>query len=180
MTVKKGDHTMKNKKTVTILLIVSGVLTLGVCAVMNLYLIPAIESSTQGIRCFDMNFGYSYEKASQFLSLLSEEGRRLYLTRQLPLDFFYPVAYGLFFALLLKVLTGKNTKLMALPVLLAVFDYAENICVCRMLKADPLPSALVAVSSAATILKTVLMYLCILLILILLIRRIVAAKKRRG
>ena len=168
-----------NKKTAIVLLIVSGVLTLGICAVMNLYLIPAIESSTQGIRCFDMNFGYSYEKATQFVSLLSEEGRRVYLTRQLPLDFFYPIAYGVFFSLLLTVLSGEKTKLMVFPVLLAVFDYSENVCVLRMLTADSITPALVAVSSASTIIKTILMYLCIVLILALIIRKLVNRQKQQ-
>ena len=167
---------MKNKKTVTILLIISGALTLAICAVMNLYLIPAIESSTQGIRCFDMNFGYSYETAARFVSLLSEEGRGIYLTRQLPLDFFYPVAYGVFFALLLAKLSGKKA-LAVLPVLLALCDYCENVCVYKMLTLDPLPRTLVSVASVATVAKTILMYLCFLLILALLIKRFITKKK---
>ena len=175
----KGETAVKNKMTYRWLLIISGALTLGICAVMNLYLIPAIESSTEGLRCFDMNFGYSYEKASQFLSLLSEEGRGIYLNWQLPLDFFYPVAYGAFFSLLLARLSGKGAKLIAFPALLAAFDYCEIVCVLRMLKAETLSSSLVAVSSVATIIKTILMYLCILMILILLVRRIAAKRKQR-
>ena len=170
---------MKKLKPYTVLLIVSGALTVVICGVMNLYLIPAIESVTQGIRCFDMNFGYSYEKASQFLSLLTEEGRQVYLTRQLPLDFFYPIAYGVFFALLLYQLSGRKA-LVVLPVLLAAFDYCENVCVYRMLTVASLPQALVSVASVATIAKTVMMYVCILLILILLIKYIVSRKRAAG
>ena len=55
---------MKNRKAVTAALVVSGVLTVVICAVMNFYLIPQIEASTQGIRCFDMSaFGYTFEQA---------------------------------------------------------------------------------------------------------------------
>lgn len=170
---------MKNKKKVTILLIISGALTLAICAVMNLYLIPAIESSTQGIRCFDMNFGYSYEKATQFLQLLSEEGSNIYLTRQLPLDFFYPIAYGLFFSLLLLRL-GQNRKIFLLfPILLMVSDYCENVHIYMMLNADAsaLPQLTVSIASAATMVKTVLMYVCILLILVLLVKNLINRRK---
>ena len=167
---------MKKNKMLTVMLIVSGVLTVGICGVMNCFLIPAIESSTQGIRCFDMNFGYSYETASRFLSLLTQEGRKIYLTRQLPLDFLYPIAYGVFFALLIYRFSGKKAAVV-LPALLAAFDYCENVCVCRILTVDNLPQTLVSVASVATIAKTVMMYLCILLILVLLIKRVVAKRK---
>ena len=171
---------MKNKKTIAVLLVGSGILTIGICAVMNLYLIPRIESSTQGIKCFDMNIAYSYDEASRFLSLLSETGKNTYLTRQLPLDFFYPIAYGVFFAFLMITLSGKKTKMIVVPLLLAAFDYCENICVCRMLTSDSLSRTIVSIASAATMIKTILMYLCILLILFLLIKRIATARKKKN
>ena len=169
---------MKKMKPQTIVLIVSGALTAVICGVMNFYLIPAIEITTQGIRCFDMNFGYSFEKATQFLSLLSQEGKNIYLTRQLPLDFVYPVAYGLFFGAAITALLGRKSKWLLLPAFLMLFDYCENVCVILMLKSETLPQALVSVASAATIIKTVLMYLCFLLIIILLIRYFVQKKRK--
>ena len=167
---------MKRLKPYLLILIVSGALTAIICGVMNLSFIPAIENATQGIRCFDMNFGYSYETASRFLSLLSEEGRSIYLTRQLPLDFFYPIAYGVFFSLLLVKLSGRKVAIV-LPALLAVCDYCENVCVYKMLTATPLPRALVSIASVATSAKTVLMYLCFLLIIALLVKRIITKRK---
>ena len=167
---------MKRLKPYLPVLIVSGALTVIICGVMNLSFIPAIESATQGIRCFDMNFGYSYETATRFLSLLSEEGRSIYLTKQLPLDFFYPVAYGVFFSLLLVKLSGKKAAIV-LPALLAACDYCENICVYKMLAAAPPQRTLVSIASVATSAKTVLMYLCFLLIIALLVKRIVTKRK---
>lgn len=166
-----------NRKTFRLLYYVSGALTLGICGVMNLWLIPAIESSTQGIRCFDMQFFYSPETARQFLSLLSEEGRNVYLTRQLPLDFFYPVAYTTFFVLLIRWGIRRSTKLAYLPVLLAVLDYGENICILRMLKAAEVSDALAMTGSLFTCAKNVVMLICIILILVLLVRYCIRRRK---
>lgn len=159
-----------NWKTFRLLFYVSGALTLLICCVMNLWLIPAIESSTQGIRCFDMNFFYSPETARQFLTYLSEEGRSVYLTRQLPLDFFYPVAYTTFFVLLIRWGLRRSTKLAYLPVLLAILDYGENICVLRMLNASEVSDALATTGAVFTCAKNVVMFVCIILTLILLVR----------
>ena len=53
----------------TVAVILSGALTALISLVMNLVLIPKIEESTNGIRCFDMNFAYSFETAKEFLAL---------------------------------------------------------------------------------------------------------------
>ena len=170
---------MMNWKALRPLLFISGALTLLICAVMNLWLIPAIENSTQGLRCFDMNLFYTPQQARQFLSLLSEEGKSLYLTRQLPLDFFYPVAYTAFFVLAIRFAARRHTKLIYLPFLLAVSDYGENICVLRMLKSDTFPDALAVTGSVFTATKTVLMYVCIITILMLLVRYGLTRRKER-
>ncbi|MBQ6163011.1 MAG: hypothetical protein IJK23_00915 [Clostridia bacterium] len=153
-----------------IIMTVSGVLTAAICLVMNLVLIPRIEAGTNGIRCFDMNFAYDFETVKQFLALLSEDGRRVYLNIQLPLDFFYPIAYGVFFCLVLYSLSNGRKALLAFPILLAAFDYAENICVLCLLKASQPSQTLATAASAATTAKTVLMYVTILMILVFLVR----------
>ena len=159
-------------KTQKILTIVSGVLTAIICGVMNFALIPKIEESTKPLRCFDMSFAYSYDDAGAFIGRLSEEGRALYLHAQLPLDFVYPLAYCLFFSLLLIFLLRKKTALLALPVALAIFDYAENIVTIVMLHIAVLPKMLATLGSALTSVKTLLMYSCFLVILICIIYRL--------
>ena len=168
---------MSKNKVFRILLWCSGAATAAICAVMNLFLLPSIEKTTEGIRCFDMNFGYDHATAARFLELLSPEGRNVYLTRQLPLDFLYPVAYCLFFSLLLVALTKKRTPLIALPVALAGFDYTENVCILLMLRSTELSPSLVSFASAVTMIKTVLLYAVILLILILIVVYFVKRKK---
>lgn len=169
---------MKNK-SFKIPLIISGAVTAVICAVMNFYLIPLIESTTEGIKCFDMNFGYSYDDAVKFLSLLSETGRNTYLRIQLPLDFVYPVAYCVFFSLLIVTLMKKKSALLLLPVVLAVTDYCENICTVIMLKSSALSRPPVSFASTVTQVKTVLMYVCFILIAILIIYGIINKIKNK-
>ncbi|MBQ6065870.1 MAG: hypothetical protein IJK89_03535 [Clostridia bacterium] len=164
----------------TVLLIATGVLTAAICLIMNMVYIPQIESAAQGLRCFDMRFGYSVEEAREFLNALTQEGRNTYLTRQLPLDCVYPLVYASFFALLFKALYGKKTALVFLPLLLAVADYVENVSVLLMLRHNPvyLNDIQVTIASYATIIKTAMMYLCFILILILLIMYLVRRNKK--
>ena len=159
--------------------VVSGAVTAAIGTVMNAFLIPRIEQNTGGIRCFDMNFGYTCEEAQRFLSLAGEEGRRVYLSMQLPLDFVYPLAYALFFVSLFVILTKKKTKLAALPIALAAADYAENILVEAMLRSSPLSSAVVSAASVFTVIKTVLLYTVIIITLALVVRAAVRAKKAK-
>ncbi|MCR5041445.1 MAG: hypothetical protein K6C36_05010 [Clostridia bacterium] len=162
-----------------ILLWVSGCATAVICLVMNLWLIPAIEKNTGGIRCFDMqSFGYTRETALRFLELIGDDGRSIYLRAQLPLDFIYPVCYTSFFSLLLVRLQKRATPLLALPILLAVSDYAENVCSIIMLRAMTVGEATAAFASACTVAKTALMYATILVIVVLALVR--AVKKRRA
>lgn len=164
----------KTKKTV---LLVSGVLTAVICLAMNLFLLPHMEAATNGIRCFDMNFNYSYETAQQLIAYLGEELKAFYLHVQLPLDFVYPLAYTTFFVLLMNTLLNKNSKLVIVPLVLAVCDYGENIGIIRMLTADTLSPVTVSVANGFTMVKTILLYVTILLMLVLIIRKIVMKKR---
>lgn len=150
----------------TVLTVVFGAVTAVISLIMNVVLIPKIEASTNGVRCFDMNFGYSYETARQFLASVGETGKELYLTVQLPLDFIYPVAYTLFFVFLIIKLTKRLNAILFVPLLLAVFDYAENICTIIILKSAELSETLASLGSAFTSVKTILMYSVFLIIII--------------
>ena len=164
----------------TVLLIVSAALTVGICLVMNLWLMPAIERATQGLRCFDMQFGYSFETAQRFLSLLDDRGRDLYLHAQLPLDFFYPLAYTCCFLCLFLKLRGRADLFCAIPPLLAAADYTENVCVARMLTAETFSPALCRFASAATVCKTVLMYGCLLMIAVFAAQALLRRRKEKA
>ena len=171
-----------NKKKISffpgVTAIIAGIGTAVIGAIMNIILIPQIEANTGGIRCFDMNPGYNYEQASEFLRLIGDEGRHIYLGYQLPMDFIYPVFYTLLFVSLIVLLTKKKSPLLVLPLLLAVSDYGENILSEIMLRADSLSRPLVTAASALTLIKTLLMYVTILAVVILIV--IAAVKKAKN
>ena len=166
-----------NNKTRKILLIVSGALTLIICAVMNLWLIPAIAKEAAGEAIFDMRFAYPTAAGRAFLAALTDAGRQLYLTRQLPLDFVYPAVYTVFFLSAFRALRGRADAFFCLPCLLAAADVTENICTIVMLRAAP-SDALLRFASCATTVKSVLMYLIFVLLAVLLIRYLLRRKKR--
>jgi len=62
------------------------------CAAMLVYLLMVFGSLAEieritGVRAFDMRpTGYSFADALALISALGEEGRRFYLTVQIPLD----------------------------------------------------------------------------------------------
>lgn len=171
---------MKKNKISNVILIVFGVLTAAICLVMNFYLIPMIESSTQGLRIFDMNFaGCSFEQAKQFLSLLSAEGRDIYLNKQLMLDWFYPIVYLVFFSAALIRIVPNGKKLVIFPVALMISDYCENICTYIMLTKD-FTEKTAFIASKFTFCKNILMYVTIaLLIAFLVIKLLNFIKKKR-
>lgn len=175
-----GGRTVKKRIFPGLTAVIGGIGTAIIGIIMNLILIPRIEANTNGIRCFDMNLFYKPETAREFLNLIGEEGRFIYLHRQLPLDFIYPVFYTLLFVSLICLLckSGAGRRvLLTGAVILAISDYAENIMSIIMLKSG-VPSDLFAVTaSVITSLKTIVMYLLILSIIVLLIRFIITRRK---
>lgn len=121
---------------------------------------------------FDMRpFGYGPAEAAELLGGLGIEGRRFYLTRQMPLDTLYPALLALTLSSTLCWL-GRgmpNRGLVRLGVTLAVgsalFDYVENLCVVAMIWSWPEVSGpLVYAASVATIAKSVMTTLAIMLV----------------
>ncbi len=162
--------------------IAGGALTGIICVIMNAFLIPAIESDTQGIRCFDMSFLAPYEDGAAFLSLIGDEGRFIYLHRQIPLDFVYPVVYTLFFVSLFFLMSKGKIRAVfcAASFLLAAFDFAENIMSIVMLKNGIPSESFYYTATAVTAVKTILMYLIFAALIILLIKIIKDKLGNRG
>ncbi len=105
--------------------------------------------------------GYDYEYVKTLLENLGEEGRQLYLTRQLPLDIFYPICFGMsgWIALVLLFRKLKISDLWyylaALPILAMIFDYAENAGIYRLLMSFPnLPDTTVEWVNTFTLIKS--------------------------
>jgi hypothetical protein len=143
------------------------------------YSIPKVTASAPEMKLFDLSpSGYTTEYAISLLNAIGQQGRDLYLSLQLPLDFIYPglfiIFYSIFFAWLLKKNHGLESKVyyaLYLPILAGLFDYAENILIIMMLKAYPhLDSGLVAAASLATIVKSILSSIFFTLLLLSIIQ----------
>lgn len=113
---------------------------------------------------FDMrHFGYGLHEATQLLNGLEEDGRRYYLTRQIPIDTIYPALLGLTLvsAIFWFGLGLPKSRFVRVGIVLSVgavfFDYVENLAVAVMLSSWPdIPNGLVCATSTATVLKSCL------------------------
>ena len=132
---------------------------------MLIYTIPQVSAYAPGINLFDLSpTGYSFEYTIKLLDALGNDGRELYLYRQLPLDFIYPGLFAVSCSLLLSWLFLKtqqtNSKLFYfcyIPEVAGLFDYFENIFIVNILTSYTNVSEVsVSFASAMTITKSVL------------------------
>ncbi len=154
-------------------------ITMVVYLTILFYSIPKVVASAPEMKLFDVSpSGYTTEYAASLLNSIGPQGRRAYLSLQLPLDFVYPglfiISYSLLFAWLLKKNHGVESKLyyaLYIPILAGLFDYAENVLIILMLKAYPdLGSGLVAAANMATITKSILSSIFFTLLSLILIQ----------
>ena len=139
------------------------VLTMAVYLIMLSYSIPAVTAFAPEFPIFDLSpLGYSFSYANELLDALGLEGRNLYLSTQLPLDFIYPGLFSITYSLLLVWLFGKvfnvNSKIYYLalvPFFAGIFDYVENIFIIKMISSFPdLQVNTVKIASTFTVLKS--------------------------
>ena len=170
---------MKKQQKRAFFLVFTGVLTILVFGVSDIFLFPAIERTTQDIPAFDLSvIGLSFADARQFVRLLSEEGKKLYLFAELPLDCVFPFCYTPFFVLSLQSLRKKKGLLFALPFLLAAFDYFENGCTAYLLTHPSFTQTAALVARTATIGKSALMYFTIGILLYNLLKKFLKKRKK--
>ena len=139
------------------------VLTMAVYLTMLYYSIPAVSAFAPELPIFDLSpLGYSFNYAYELLDTLGAEGRKLYLSTQLPLDFIYPGLFSITYSLMLVWLFGKtfngNSKVhyfALVPFLAGIFDYVENVFIIKMISSFPdLQVTTVKAASTFTILKS--------------------------
>lgn len=138
-------------------------LTMAVYLTMLSYSIPIVTAFAPELPIFDLSpLGYSFNYANELLDKLGAEGRDLYLSTQLPLDFIYPGLFSITYSLLLIWLFGKtlngNSKIFYLalvPFLAGIFDYVENVFIIKMINSFPdLQVNTVKIASTFSVLKS--------------------------
>jgi hypothetical protein len=171
--------------------IVSGLfaLTMVVYISMLSYSIPAVSAFAPELPLFDLSpTGYNFTYANELLSTLGTEGRHLYLTTQLPLDFIYPGFFAITYALLLVWLFKKTFKadskiysISVVPFLAGSFDYMENIFIIKMINSYPnLQETTVEAANVFTILKsgfTTVFFVLLLVGFVLLLKQKLTASR---
>lgn len=145
------------------LVLVLFLLTMTIYSIMIFYSIPAVMFFAPEFVLFDLSpTGYSYQGAMDLLDALGPEGRSIYLTKQLPLDFIYPGLFAITYSLLLVWLFLKSTRhqskifyLTLVPILAGICDYIENVFIIVMINSFPdLSSDMVGIASLFTIMKS--------------------------
>jgi hypothetical protein len=137
--------------------------------------IPKVMGFAGGMKLMDMlPSGYDFQYVNVLLNKLGEEGRALYMYRQIPADMIYPALFGISYSVLLLYFFKKLNKLNSglvylsiLPPIGGLFDYMENIGIIFMLKRFPdLTTDLVSMTNVFTIVKSFLtsVYFIVLLV----------------
>lgn len=107
--------------------------------------IPRTMGFSNGMDLLDMiPTGYDLNYVSELFSSLGENGRKAYLTSQIPVDMVYPLLFALTYCLLLAYFLKKLDKLNVpftylclLPIIAGIADYLENFGIITMLKSYP-------------------------------------------
>jgi hypothetical protein len=137
---------------------------------------PVLSARAGGLAIFDlMPMGYDESYARLLLDRLGEEGRGYYLTRQSPLDALFPALLAMWMVALWGYLADRLgltaewlRHVWLVPVLVAGFDYAENITVAALLLSYPdLEPDVVRLASGFTITKSILSTVCFTALLVL-------------
>jgi len=122
----------------------------------------------------DLKFFYTPDQAYTLVESYGEAGRAAYRVFDLTADIIHPIAYTLFFGLLLSVLFQRGfssgsivQKFNAVPAVSWLFDMFENIGVVTMLSIYPsTPAALAWVTAVCTSIKWIFFLITIALTLI--------------
>ena len=125
--------------------------------------VAKLKEITGGPSILDMEMGYTSERAYQVLDALGEQGRAFDLKYIVPLDFPFPLAYGLFFFVTITVMVQTLFPKLRRPWLAGVtgllamlFDWLENIVIIILLLKFPARlEGIVGMGSAFTQLKWV-------------------------
>ena len=113
-----------------------------------------------GLELLDSRQWYTPEQAAalfEALDRLDPHARAVYAWSELSLDMVFPLAYGLFFAILLLRAFGDGAPLYLLPLALASTDALENVSIAALAwSGDGAPSPLAWAAAAFTSAKSVL------------------------
>lgn len=150
--------------------------------------IPKTMEFSNGMKLLDMMpTGYDLNYVGELFSSLGENGRRAYLTNQIPVDMIYPLLFGLSYCLLLGYFLKKLSKLnppflylCLIPVIAGISDFFENIGIITLLNSYPdLTQITVNTTNIFSILKSISTSVFFITLIIVLISLGLTAMNRK-
>lgn len=147
---------------------------------MLMVTIPKTMEFSNGMKLLDMMpTGYDWNYVNELFNTLGENGRKTYLTNQIPVDMFYPLLFGLSYCLIFAYFLKKLGKLSSsfiylclLPIIGGIADYLENFGIIKMLNDYPdLTETAVNVTNTFSVLKSTsssIFFIALIVILIIL------------
>jgi len=130
---------------------------------MLMVTIPKTMEFSKGMKLLDMMpTGYDWNYVNELFNTLGENGRKYYLTNQIPVDMFYPILFGLSYSLIFAYFLKKIEKLSTsfiylclLPIIGGIADYLENFGIIKMLNNYPdLTETTVNMTNTFSVLKS--------------------------
>jgi len=182
--VKILEKNIKGKKVLGLF-----ILTNVVYVFMLVVTIPKTMGFSNGMKLLDMlPTGYNQDYVNNLFRTLGENGRKIYLTNQIPVDMIYPLLFGLTYSLLLAYFLKKLNKLKSpftllclLPIIAGIADYLENIGIITMLNSYPdLTQIMAKTTNIFTIIKsgsTTLFFIVLIIILLFVGYKAISGKK---
>jgi len=163
------------------------VITNCIYAYMLLVSIPKTMEFTPDFKLLDMMpFGYDLDGVNALFKALGTNGRAVYLYHQLPIDFIYPLSFGVGYCLVMAYFLNRINKyssvffiLCLLPLLAGLADYCENINIIYMLNNYPsISQNSVSIGASFTLVKS--MATSVYFISLIVVLAIFGFKKWRG
>ena len=151
--------------------------------------IPKTMEFSNGMKLLDMMpTGYDWNYVNELFNTLGENGRKTYLTNQIPVDMLYPLLFGLSYCLIFAYFLKKLDKLSSsfiylclLPIIAGVADYLENFGIIKMLNNYPdLTETTVNTTNIFSVLKSIstsIFFIALIIILIILGIKLVKRNK---
>jgi hypothetical protein len=146
---------------------------------------PELLKITNGETILDLHQkGYSPDEAYGVLERFGEAGRNYNLKVIIPVDFIFPLSYGLFYFIMLTLLfkpllAGKSWLIGLVGVLACFTDWVENIFIMFLLLNYPQRlDGVASMASNLTLAKGMLIMLSMLLVLVGLV--LLGVRKIRG
>lgn len=166
-------------------LVVALVLTIILYAIIGFFNQQFLALSG-GLFVPDMRFGYSLADIQQLFSTVGTDGLRVYSAMQ-DADTFLPIVYSLAisFGILIAIRNcpdrlQKTKSLGMFPLIVAIFDYAENILIATQVASYPtLNGGIIELASIYTTLKWVTLGISFLILIVFGVIAIVYSAKNR-